>query len=387
MTPIHRLTVALLLGLAAILAACGGATTPSAPASSAAPNARANDATSNSATSSPAPSAPATESSPPSLVGRGAGGVGQPERDRIQVAVGSLSANSTPLWLAMERGLFQKHGLTVETIRTESTAVATSLLAGESQIGLSSGVTAIQPVAAGARLKLLAYFDKTNPYSVVVQPYVATVADLRGKTIALARPGDTAEIAARIALQPHGIVLHQDLTPLQIGNSPNRYAALLSGQVDAAILSESFVDEAVAQGMRVLINLRQERLPFVNFGVIVSEEFAQTAPSTILAFLRGMLDGLELYVDRANRSEAMALIAQNMKLDLSDPLVTSEYEASYENLARDPFPDREGAEAILAALRGSDPARYGALTAEAVIDPSFMTTLRAAGAARAGGRP
>ena len=358
-----------------LLAACAApASTPSAPTNHAAPSAPATGAQPSAASAVAPPLAlpgPASQPTNP-----------KPERERVQVALGSLSANSAPLWLALERKLFQRYGLTVETIRTESTAVATSLLAGESQIGLSSGVTAIQPVAAGAHLKLLAYFDKTNPYSVVVQPHVATVADLRGKTIALARPGDTAEIAARIALAPHGIVLHQDLTPLQIGNSPNRYAALLSGQVDAAILSESFVDESAAQGMRVLINLRQEKLPFINFGIIVAEEFAQTAPNTLLAFLRGMLDGLAVYTDRANRAEVMALIAQNMKLELTDPIVTSEYEASYENLARDPFPDRDGAEAILAALRGIDPARYGAITPEQVIDPTFMTTLRAANLTR-----
>ena len=95
-----------------------------------------------------------------------------------------------------------------------------------------------------------------------------------------------------------------------------------------------------------------------------------------------MLDGLAVYTDRANRAEVMALIAQNMKLEPTDPIVASEYEASYENLARDPFPDRDGAEAILAALRGIDPARYGAITPEQVIDPSFMTTLRAAGHVR-----
>jgi ABC-type nitrate/sulfonate/bicarbonate transport system substrate-binding protein len=303
-----------------------------------------------------------------------------PEQARVQVVTGSLSANSLPLWLALRHGLFERQGLAVDSVRTESTAVATSLLAGESQIGLSSGVTAIQPTAGGTPLKLLAYFDKTNPYSVVVRPEIATAADLRGKTIALARPGDTAEIAARIALRPHGIVLGQDLYPLQIGNSPSRYAALLSGQVDAAMLSESFVDEAVAQGMRLLINLRQERLPFVNFGVIVTPAFAQSAPNTVLAFLRGMLEGAALFFDPANRAEAQALIAEYMKLDPADPVVAKEYEVSYENLARDPYPDREGVEAILAALTAIDPARYGALTPEAIIDASFMDALRAAGA-------
>ena len=53
------------------------------------------------------------------------------------------------------------------------------------------------------------------------------------------------------------------MQPLQVGNSPTRLSALLTGQVAAALLAEAFVDQAVAQGMRVLISLEKEDRPYL----------------------------------------------------------------------------------------------------------------------------
>ncbi len=195
--------------------------------------------------------------------------VPRPERPHIRVIYGSVSGSMTPLWLADEWGLFPKHGLTVEVQYAESTVGIAALVAGEAQLAVNEGATVARAIAAGSPLRIVATFNKLNPYAVVSRPEIRTPADLRGKAIALLRPGDTTDISARLALAPHGIVVGDDVQPLQSGNSPTRLAALLTGRVDAALLSEAFVEQAVAQGMHVLVSLDRERVPYISTGVIL----------------------------------------------------------------------------------------------------------------------
>src|SRR5207253_1378288 len=126
-----------------------------------------------------------------------------------------------------------------------------AIISGDAQMTVSEGVSVARSIAAGSPLQVVAQFDRTNVYAVVARPEVRTPADLRGKTIALLRPGDQTDVSARLALNPYGIRLGEDVQVLQVGNSPSRLTALLSGQVAAALLAEAFVDQAEAEGMHV----------------------------------------------------------------------------------------------------------------------------------------
>jgi NitT/TauT family transport system substrate-binding protein len=341
----------LLLGL--LLAACA------APAATPVPTAPAGGVAAPTAT--PAPTA------------------ARPERDHIKVIYGSVSGSMAPLWLADERGLFQQYGLSVDVQYAESTVGIAALVAGEAQIALNEGVTVMRAIAAGSPLKIVAVFNKLNPYAVVARPEIRTPADLRGKTIALLRPGDTTDVSARLALERHGLVVGEDVQPLQSGNSPSRLAALVSGRVDAALLSEAFVERAVAEGMHVLVSLENERLPYISTGVMLRTDFGRESPNTVIAFLQAVIEGYRFFNDPANRDAVLPVMARQLQRDVSDPAVWDAWAFYHDRLARDPYPEPEGAATLIGALRSIDPALYGSLTPEQVLDPSYMAALRASG--------
>lgn len=302
-----------------------------------------------------------------------------PERSEFRVLYGSVTGSMTPLWLAVEKGLFERYGLRPEVDYAESTVGTTAVSVGDAQLNVNEGVSATRAIAAGSPLKIIAYFNKRNPYSIVARPEIVTPADLRGKAIALLRPGDTTDVSARIALKPRGIVLGEDVQPLSAGNSPSRLAALLSGQVAAALLSEAFVDQAVGQGMHVLISLEKEQLPYISTGVLINTSFGRESPNTVVAFLKAMIEGTHLMADPANRDEVLPVMARKLKLDPADPAVADAYDFYRERLARDPYPDREGAETILDALRSIEPEIFASATPEQMLDPSYMAAIRASG--------
>jgi NitT/TauT family transport system substrate-binding protein len=302
-----------------------------------------------------------------------------PERDRIRVAYGSVSGSMAPLWIAAEEGIFSRHGLSVDLQYVESSVGVTAALTGDAQVSVNEGVSVIRAIAAGSPLRIVAYFHKSNPYAVVARPEIAAPAELRGKTIALLRPGDTTDVSARIALRRYGLVVGEDVHPLTVGNSPSRLAALLSGQVAAALLSEAFVDQALAQGMQVLISLEKERLPYVSTAILLGTDFGRENPRTVIAFLKGMIEATRYFAEPSNRGVVLPIMAQQLKLDPSDPLVAATYDFYHDRLARDPRPERDGVETILETLRVIDPAAYAAVTVDDIVDASYMETIQASG--------
>jgi len=338
------------------------------------------------ASAAPAPQpAPAAPAAPPAAAPQpadappGPAAAPVPEREHIRVMYGSVSGSMAPLWIAEDKQLFKKYGLAVDVQYAETTIGASALVSGEAQFNINDGVSGFHAIAAGSPIRMVATFGTKNNYAIVVRPEITSPGDLRGKTIALLRPGDTTDVSARIGLKPYGLRLGEDVQPLQVGNSPTRLSALLTGQVAAALLAEAFVDQAVAQGMRVLISLEKEDRPYLSTVVLMPTEFGRANPNTVQAFLKTMIEATKFYADPANRAEVLPLMARQLKLDPSDPTVADAYEYFHVRLRHDPTPDRDGAEAILDALRGIDPAVYQTLTVDDVFDSSYMNTLVASG--------
>ena len=63
-----------------------------------------------------------------------------PAAEKLRIASGGFSAAHSAMWVAVDKKLFQKHGLDVEYILIDSGTVgAQALLSGEVQVLLSTG--------------------------------------------------------------------------------------------------------------------------------------------------------------------------------------------------------------------------------------------------------
>jgi ABC-type nitrate/sulfonate/bicarbonate transport system substrate-binding protein len=85
-------------------------------------------------------------------------------------------------------------------------------------------------------------------------PNVMTAADMKGKRIILPFPKDLLTIVWNRWLTEKGI-RPEDVEQTYTGATPNRLAALVSGAVHAALLTQPFDFRAEAQGYRKLIDI------------------------------------------------------------------------------------------------------------------------------------
>lgn len=367
------------ISFALLAASCSSPAAPQPPTAASAPLPAAPSAA---ASAAPAASPASAPSSAPSAAGSSAGAAPfrPPEQTHVNIVYGTNSGEDEFLNIAQQNDFYSSYGLTATLNYVASVTAIASLVSGEAQFALGDGAGASQAIANGGNIVILAYFDQTNPYAILTTPSVATPADLKGKTFAIGKAGDTSDVSARIGLSSVGLQLDTDVTPLQIGNGPDRFTALRTGQVSGAIADAVvYVDQAQEQGMHVLVNLQEQKIPYVASALIVRRDYAAANPNTVQDTLKALIDGARYYKDDANQQASLAAIAKDLQLSPDAPEVKQNYDAYHPRIALDPSPTPAGMQTVLTALQSIDPARFQSMTLSDFIDPSYMDALKQQG--------
>jgi NitT/TauT family transport system substrate-binding protein len=221
-----------------------------------------------------------------------------PEKATIVVGTQTF-AELAPFHLAMERGIFKEHGLTVEL--ADSTGGGAGLIpgmvAGDIDVVYSNYVSLMQAADKGLPLQVIRENDRPGVQALYVTPEsgIKEPEDLAGKTIAVNGLGNIMELTSRAVLKSHGVTNAKfvEIPP------PNMEAALAQGQVDAAWLVEPFVTIATGTiGATPVVSAFEG--PTANVpvaGWAVRKDFAEQNPKTVSAFVDAMDEAMAIAVD------------------------------------------------------------------------------------------
>ena len=158
--------------------------------------------------------------------------------EKLTIAFSSVSANMAPLWITQERGFFRKYGLDVQLVFIESgSTTVQSLISKEVAFAQMAGAGVLQSRLRGSDVVLIAGFLNTMDYQLMVDKNITRPDHLKGKTMAVSRFGSSSDFATRYALDKFGLVPDKDVTILEIGSQPARFAALESGKIQAAMVA------------------------------------------------------------------------------------------------------------------------------------------------------
>lgn len=122
-----------------------------------------------------------------------------------------------------------------EVILTTTTGIQT-LVAGESDAGAHGGDEAVLGAAEGADVVAIGAPNSRMDYVLVGGEEIETIEDLEGGTIAMSGPAGFDALLSRLALEEAGMDPDGDVNFVQIGGSPERGTALLTGNADAATI-------------------------------------------------------------------------------------------------------------------------------------------------------
>jgi len=244
--------------------------------------------------------------------GGGAGPPGGVEKPDLNVAV-VPALDSAGFFVALYEGLFAKEGLHVNfTPAISSDTVISAQVKGQYDITGGNYVSYIQAEAAGkAKLDIFAEASIMEPgdQGIYVMPDspIKSLADLRGRTIAINAPRNILYLLVASVLAEHGISPDSVKFVTDI-SFPAMPAALKTGKVDAAVLPEPFASIAEqSDGAVPLVDLDQGATTnFPVAGYVVTKQWAEKYPHTLAAFDRALEQGQEIAdTDRAAVEQAM----------------------------------------------------------------------------------
>jgi NitT/TauT family transport system substrate-binding protein len=234
-----------------------------------------------------------------------------------------LRVEYAPWWgdytalVAQEKGLFEKHGVTVELIPYEVLSRAfPDLAAGKIDVGLI-GIGDALNVARRVPVKVVAVYDQGGESTIVAAPDILNVADLKGKTIGVPA-GSTYELFVRAMLKSSGLSL-EDVTLVNV--DPEIVAEHMPDEIQAAYVWEPYLTQLIKQSNRVLYRSEPGNRFFPDVITMRADTVADR-PEDVKAFLRAWFEALEYR--RANPEESNAIIARVTGLPLEE--ITAGYE-------------------------------------------------------------
>ncbi|MBX3031216.1 MAG: ABC transporter substrate-binding protein [Chloroflexi bacterium] len=234
------------------------------------------------------------------------GSLGTPEVGTVTLGYRLPSLNSVAaLLVAQDRGFWQECGLDeVQLIQTEQ--VTAGVASGSLNFGLVETVDTGQAQLDGLPIKVVAGYRPYSRNVIAVRPEIATPADLAGKDILLGGTPGTRDFDVRFELlKENGF----DLTGVPFnavavdGGSDAWVALLLEGKLAMTPIFNRHYDNLKAEGMQFWVDQQD----FGSDHVTGYADFVAANPNTTAAFLCGLIKGIQVWSDPANKEYILGL--------------------------------------------------------------------------------
>jgi ABC-type nitrate/sulfonate/bicarbonate transport system substrate-binding protein len=205
----------------------------------------------------------------------------------------AISGAFAPVWIAMDRGLFAKYGLNVD-MRYIAPATSTQALLARSLDIVNPGGEIIEAGLKGEPVVYIAGILNRAVMSLYAKPEINSIADLKGKVLAVTLPGATTDFAARVLLQQARLAPGKDVKILYLKGMAEILAGINQGNADAGIFTAPTTLKAGHAGLKELINVTAKNIPMIHAAFASTKEYIRTQPDNVRRFLQAYLEGIKI---------------------------------------------------------------------------------------------
>ncbi len=289
--------------------------------------------------------------------------------------VSDSPGSSAPYWVAKEVGLFKKNGLDIELlfINGSSRAVQT-LVAGDLHYSGPVGTSAMNGRMAGGDVTIIHSIVNTLPYYIIGQPAIKSPEDLKGRSAATHIPGTSADFALRLALMRFGIP-YRDIKAVMVGGAPARIAAVMTGQLDFAVITESGKLQGEKAGLKVVLDMAKQNIPFQFTCTVTSEKMIQANPDKVMSLVKAMIEAVHYF--KTHKEEAIKIM-QKYTRGQERSVLEGTFEAYKELFVEDGYPTIEGLKNTL-DVQASWDAKAAKAKVKDFVDLRFVDHLKKTG--------
>ncbi len=227
--------------------------------------------------------------------------------------IGSPNAPGWPWYIADQEGYLDAAGLKLDISFTPTASGLVQELAAGS-LDLVADVGVVEPIhaaAKGAHVAILRIIGQYSPYELVAKLGIASVKELKGKTICIGGLVDINRVYLERVMQGNGLKDGEyDITVA--GNTAARFAALKSGAVDASMVAPPYnfiAEDAGFHSVALILDYAKD-LPFA--ATVVSDVYAAQHREALAKLVAALDHAVAWFDDSSHRDAAIDVLLRAM---------------------------------------------------------------------------
>jgi len=277
---------------------------------------------------------------------------GQAAEKLVAGIAGQASPTVWPYSIAMSKGLLAKRGIEFDIVYGQSaSSILQQLVGGSVDLVASTGINEpLHAAAKGAPVGILRIVGKVPPYEILGQPNIHSLAELKGKTVAIGGLVDITRLYFERMFEAAGIKWG-DYDPIVIGSTTGRLAALQAKAVAATMLLPPYNFQAEGRGFTNLglVVEHAADLPFT--ASVLSLPWAAKHGDTARAIIAAYDEGLAWFNDPANKDEAITILVRDFHLPEPEVRLSYDFLRKIDFWAHDAKVSRKTLDHIITEMR------------------------------------
>jgi NitT/TauT family transport system substrate-binding protein len=231
--------------------------------------------------------------------------------DRIRIAVSNPNMPNLTVAVAQQQGFFKAENIEAEIIRMNPNIAITALSTGDvDYCQLFGGV--VGGAIAGLPVRVVAGYLDNWPMTLIAQPELKSLKDLKGKTLGISSFGSSPDVAARMMIKQGGIDPEKEIKVLALGSDAARLTALKQRVVDVVVISPPADAQMERQGYRILARA-YELFSFPYLGLGTHLRKIKERPDEIRRVIKATIRANRFVRD--NRDETVRVLMDWGKVD------------------------------------------------------------------------
>ncbi len=254
--------------------------------------------------------------------------------ENVRVAYPSMNTSVFCLIIAQKEGYLKEEGLEAQLLSIRGEIAIRTTLAGEVDFFTNAG-SALAAGVRGVPVKITTVFQDKPGWDLIAQPDIKSVAQLRGKNIAVMSPEGSLAVVAREILRKNGIDPTKDVNLVTMGGDEIRFPALQTKSIQATLFNTGMSLKAQKEGFTKLA-VASDYANLIEGGLSTSNDRIKQSPDKIFRFIRAALKGLNFFV--VKREPSIKYMTEALRMNDRE-LVSAIYDIQSKLVLREGFTD------------------------------------------------
>ena len=297
--------------------------------------------------------------------------------EKLLVLYTARTMSQSMPWIAQEAGLFRNYNLDLQLVYvTGGQPAYAAVLVGDVEVEIAGASGFVRAFVQGnSDVTFIGGVKNVLTHSILAKPEINRPENLKGKKIGIARIGSNTHYFAIQALRRFGLDSARDVALIQTGGAPETLAALVSGGIDAGVLTAPADAQAIAVGFHYVVYGPDLHIPYAGINFVTRRAVIAKRQQVLGRFMRVMAEATKLL--HTDRELTYKVLGKQLRIE-DRKILDAAYNAEIKALEPRLIIKPEALQAILDEVSQTDP-RAKKVKPQQLVDSRYLDEMEKSG--------